>query len=229
MVHNWLVKQYYTNNLSAERLKRCYDIAPDRVRQYLEAEIDHVLSFILPTHRVLELGCGYGRVLDRLLDVASSVVGIDVSYESLCYARRTITQSGLHLAMMDAGRLAFSSAQFDVIVCIQNGISAFKVDTRALVRESMRVTKKGGVCLFSTYTESFWNNRLEWFKLQSEEGLIGEIDWNHTKEGVIRCKDGFKATTFSKSSLLKLTESLGLDAGIKEIDGSSLFWEIQVR
>ena len=222
------MKQYYTNNLSAERLRRCYDIAPVRVKQYLKAEIDHVLSFISPTHRVLELGCGYGRVLDRLLDVAASVVGIDVSYESLCYARHTINQSDLHLMMMDAGRLAFSSAQFDVIVCIQNGISAFKVDTRELVRESMRVTKKGGVCLFSTYTESFWNNRLEWFRLQSEEGLIGEIDWSRTKEGVIICRDGFKATTFSKSSLLKLTESLGLNADIKEIDGSSLFWEIEV-
>jgi 2-polyprenyl-6-hydroxyphenyl methylase/3-demethylubiquinone-9 3-methyltransferase len=92
----------------------------------------------------------------------------------------------------------------------------------------MRVTKNGGVCLFSTYSEKFWGNRLEWFRHQSEEGLIGEIDWNQTREGVIRCKDGFKATTFSKDSLLKLTESLGLTADIRELDGSSLFWEIHV-
>lgn len=223
-----LVKQYYSSHLSAERLKRCYDIAPPQVKQYLDAEIEHVLSFLSPSHCVLELGCGYGRILDRLFDVSKCVVGIDISYESLRYARQTINRPGLHLAMMDAARLGFASRQFDVVVCVQNGISAFKVDTHTLVRESMRVAKRGGMCLFSTYSEKFWKNRLEWFRLQSEEGLIGEIDWTQTCDGVIRCKDGFKATTFSKNSLLKLTESLGLTADIKEIDCSSLFWEVHV-
>ena len=222
------MKRYYADHLSAERLKRCYDIAPPRVKQYLEAEIQHVLSFISPSHHVLELGCGYGRVLDRLLDVTDYVVGIDISIESLSYAKHTINKSGLSLGMMDAAHLGFLKSQFDTVVCIQNGLSAFKVDTHALVRESMRVAKSGGVCLFSTYSEKFWEDRLDWFKLQSEEGLIGEIDWNHTKSGVIRCKDGFKATTFTKSSLVKLTKSLGLDADVREVDGSSIFWEIQV-
>lgn len=222
------MKQYYADRLSAERLKRCYDIAPPRVEQYLEAETEHVLGSIKSSHRVLELGCGYGRVLDRLLDVADCVVGIDLSYESLRYARQTIDRPNLHLAMMDAATLAFAPSQFDVVVCIQNSLSAFKVDTPTLVRESMRVAKRGGLCLFSTYSERFWDQRLEWFRLQSEEGLIGEIDWEHTREGIIRCKDGFKATTFSRNSLLKLTKSLGLKAEIKEVDRSSLFWEIHV-
>lgn len=222
------VKQYYTDHLSAARLKRCYEIAPPRVRQYLDAEIEHILGFVSPSHHVLELGCGYGRVLERLLGTTNYVVGIDVSYESLLYAKQTINRRGLHLVMMDAGRLSFAPNKFDIVVCIQNGISAFKVDTKILVRECMRVTKKGGLCLFSTYSERFWDKRLDWFRLQSEEGLIGEIDWNQTKDGVIRCKDGFKATTFSKSSLLKLTESLGIKAEIREVDNSSLFWEIHV-
>jgi hypothetical protein len=32
-------QEYYSEKLSAERLKKCYDIAPSRVRQYLDAEI----------------------------------------------------------------------------------------------------------------------------------------------------------------------------------------------
>ncbi len=222
------MKQYYAYHLSAERLKRCYDIVPKRVEQYLEAELAHVLSFVSPSCRVLELGCGYGRVLNRLLDVTDYVIGIDISFDSLCYASQTINRPGLYLAMMDAAHLAFRDSQFDVVICIQNGLSAFKVGTHALVSESLRVAKRGGVCLFSTYSEKFWKHRLEWFKIQSEEGLIGEIDWTRTKEGVIRCKDGFKATTFSKNSLLKISESLGLDAIIREVDSSSLFWEIRV-
>lgn len=223
------VKTYYADHLSAEGLKRCYDIAPPRVRQYLEAEISHVLSYVRPNHHVLELGCGYGRVLNRLLDVADRVVGIDISSISLQYASRWIRSPSLHLAMMDAAALALPPLQFDVVVCIQNSLSAFKMDTRTLVRECMRVTKRGGLCLLSTYSERFWDHRLEWFKLQSEEGLIGEIDWEKTRDGTIRCKDGFKATTFSRNSLVKLTRSLGLTADVREVDESSLFWEIHVN
>ena len=49
---------YYTAQLSAERLKRCYDIAPPRIVRYLEAELDFVAGRIRPFDTVLELGCG---------------------------------------------------------------------------------------------------------------------------------------------------------------------------
>ncbi len=52
---------YYSTHLAAERLRRCYEIAPTRVRRYLRAEIDFVLSRSGPAADVLELGCGYGR------------------------------------------------------------------------------------------------------------------------------------------------------------------------
>jgi len=54
---------YYGENLSGERLRRCYEIALPRVRQYLEAEIFYVLEQMDGKARILELGCGYGRVL----------------------------------------------------------------------------------------------------------------------------------------------------------------------
>ncbi|MGD2109726.1 MAG: hypothetical protein PVI86_10070, partial [Phycisphaerae bacterium] len=41
--------RYYAERLSAERLKRCYDIAPPRIQQYLDAEIRHVLGKVRPS------------------------------------------------------------------------------------------------------------------------------------------------------------------------------------
>ena len=220
---------YYADNFSARRLRLCYEIAPPRVRRYLEAEIRHALGKIRPADRVLELGCGYGRVLERLASQAGTVMGIDTSPSSLDLARRLLAGfSNCHLAVMDAVALGLPDAAFDVVVCLQNGISAFRVNERDLMREGVRVTRPGGTVLFSGYAERFWDTRLEWFELQAEHGLIGEIDRGRTHDGVIICKDGFEAATVSPDEFVALASSLGVQSVVEEVDGSSVFCEVRV-
>ena len=221
------MSEYYRDKLSVGRLDRVYAIAPPRIIQYLDAEIDHVLASVRPDDAVLELGCGCGRVLGPLARKARIVCGIDTSFESLAYGSAALERFGnCALAQMDAGRLGFRDGAFDRVVCIQNGISAFHVDARALVRESLRVTRPGGIALFSSYSEAFWKHRLEWFVLQAEAGLVGEIDWERTCEGTIVCTDGFTATTMGARRFAALVEELGASARIVEIDSSSVFCEI---
>ena len=74
---------YYSKSLHSNRLKKCYDVAPERVKQFLEAEIDFVLDKTMVDAIVLDLGCGYGRVTTRLAAKANAVVGIDISGENL--------------------------------------------------------------------------------------------------------------------------------------------------
>ena len=223
------VKDYYSRKLSAERLKRCYDVAPERVRRYLEAEIEFVLERMQPSSSVLELGCGYGRVLERLARKTSSVFGIDTSHESLQMARETPpVAAGWYLAQMNAARLGFRRRSFDTVICIQNGLSAFKVDQRELIEEAIRVTRPGGNVLFSSYAERFWEDRLEWFRAQSECGLVGEIDFEATGDGVIVCRDGFKATTVGLDDFVILTSGLDVATRITEVDDSSIFCEMVV-
>lgn len=221
---------YYNDKLSAERLKRCYEVAPPRVRQYLEAEQNHVLQKIRPGDTVLELGCGYGRILPQLAQKAGWVVGIDNSIASLLLGRQSLGGiANCHLLCMDAVQLAFRDRVFDCVICIQNGISAFHVNQQDLVRESLRVTKPGGTVLFSSYSDRFWRDRLHWFQLQSEAGLVGEIDQEKTGDGVIVCKDGFTATTVRPDKFRSLTAELDVDTRIVEVDESSLFCEIVPR
>lgn len=218
---------YYDSHLSAERLKHVYEIASPRIRQYLEAEIAHVLSFLQSNDEVLELGCGYGRVIKPLAERVGFVVGIDTSMASLQMARQYCqSMNNVSLCKMDAGRLGFIEGSFDVVVCIQNGISAFKVDPRTLIKEAVRVTRPDGQALFSTYLPEFWPHRLEWFEAQSAEGLLGEIDYDQTGNGVIVCKDGFRATTPRRGDLLRLTRGLPGTVRLVEVDRSSLFCEI---
>ena len=218
---------YYDDKLSAERLKRCYEIAPPRVQQYLKAEIAYVLEKIYPGDIVLELGCGYGRILPTLAQRARTVIGIDTSFASLVLASEMLTHIfNCLLLNMNALQLAFKDRVFDCVVCIQNGISAFHVDQRDLVRESVRVIKPGGRVLFSSYSDKFWEERMRWFEMQSEDGLLGEIDYERTRNGMIVCKDGFTATTVKPDEFLALTEELNLHAQIAEVDESSIFCEI---
>ncbi len=220
---------YYSQNLSAERLRRCYEIAPPRVRQYLQAEIRHVASRLRPSDTVLELGCGYGRVIRQLAGHARRLVGIDTSRPSLRLAQDLLSDvPNCALAQMDASRLAFRNRAFDTVVCIQNGISAFRVDPRALIHESIRVTRPGGMLLLSSYSAGFWSSRLRWFELQARYGLVGEIDAAATGDGVITCKDGFKATTFSADDFRSLLGEFGLLCRLEEVDESSLLCEVAV-
>ncbi len=223
------MKNYYSDMLSAERLKQCYEIAPPRVIQYLQAEADHVLEKINQQDVVLDLGCGFGRIIPQLSQKAGFAIGIDISFSSLLLARKSLQKySNCLLAEMDALHLGFSDQSFDVVICIQNGISAFHVDQKQLIRESIRVAKPGGMILFSSYSDKFWKDRLHWFQLQSEAGLLGEIDQDKTGNGEIVCKDGFRATTVGPLQFQILTSGFNVETGIVEVDDSSLFCEIKI-
>ncbi len=220
---------YYTEKLSAEHLRACYDLAPPRTKAYLEAEVDFVLSRTTPFMTVLELGCGYGRVLERLLHRVCVTCGIDTSLPSLRLALGFLGRKpSLRLACMDAIHMGFCDGVFDLTICTQNGICAFGVDQQQLFREALRVTRSGGLVLFSSYSARFWEHRLEWFEVQAAHHLIGEIDHDTTRNGVIVCKDGFRATTADTTTFEKLATGLGVTPRITEVDGSSLFCEIVV-
>jgi SAM-dependent methyltransferase len=213
----------YYGRLSAERLRRCYELAPPEVQAYLDAEVRYILASIRPGARVLELGCGFGRVLAALAARSGWLVGIDLSLSSLAFARRQfLDRSGMALAQMNVAVLAFRPATFDLICCPQNGVSAFHVDQRALIASTLRLVAPGGKALFFSYADAFWPHRLAWFRIQAAHGLVGEINESATGNGTIVCNDGFKATTVCPDRFLELTRCLGTSVAVSVLNGSSV-------
>lgn len=195
----------------------------------MDAETGHVLEKINPDNWVLDLGCGYGRLIPDIAQKAKIVIGVDKSMPSLMLAKEKLKTIRNHaLFRMNAIKLAFKDMVFDVVLCVQNGISAFHVNPKTLIKESIRVTKPKGKVLFSTYSEKFWNHRLKWFQIQADAGLLGKIDYTKTGNGVIVCKDGFRATTMRKEQFIELTSEFDVNIEIVEVDQSSLFCEITV-
>lgn len=221
------MEDYYEKRLSAASLRRCYELASPRVRRYLRAEIDYVVSRVTPGDVLLDAGCGYGRAVPAFAAAARFVVGIDTSAESLALAASELAAlPNCLFARMDATDLAFAGGSFDVVACIQNGASAFHVDLRRLVGELLRVTRPAGLLLMSTYSDRFWDERLAWFQAQAAAGLLGAVDLARSGGGVIVCTDGFTADTVRPEAVREALAGRDASLEVVEVDASSVFFAV---
>jgi 2-polyprenyl-3-methyl-5-hydroxy-6-metoxy-1,4-benzoquinol methylase len=216
-------KNYYAQRLNSAKLYQVYQTQLPRVRQYIEAEINFVRHKLPDQAKVLEIGAGYGRIMKELAPYAASVTGIDISENSVEFGQEYLKDyPNCQLKMMDAHNLEFG-LEFDIVLCLQNGLSAMKGDPRNLIKQGMQVLSPGGKAYFSSYSSKFWEHRLAWFHEQADKGLLGEIDLEKTQDGRIVCKDGFVATTYSAEDMEQLGQAIAYNYQIQEVDNSSIF------
>lgn len=216
------MSNYYADMLNAQSLFGVYETHLPRVKQYLEAEIDFVRKNLSGSERVLEIAAGYGRIIKALAPYCGSIVGMDISAENVALGGTYLKDCpNASMVVMDAHKMTFDGT-FDVILCLQNGLSAMQANP-GVVSSIINLLAPGGSVYFSSYSAQFWDWRLKWFEEQANKGLLGEIDYNRTKDGVIICKDGFKATTHSPESLKEIGDTVGLPYQITEVDESSIF------
>lgn len=219
---------YYAERLNAERLRQVYETKLPRVAEYLQREIDFVRSRLKKSDCVLEIAAGYGRIMREIAPSVKSVTGIDISEKNVAYGKEYLKNTkNAGLLVMDAHRLDMPG-QFDAALCLQNGLSAVRAnEPEAFAAKVLKALKAGGTAYFSTYHPKFWEQRVAWFKEQAAKGLLGELDIEKTKDGVIVCKDGFRATAHPRGTLEEIGRSTGYEWQIFEVDDSSLFLTIK--
>ncbi len=112
---------------------------------YVNATVEETLNRleINPGERILDLGCGTGSLIQRLLQVApeSEVVGIDASAEMLEIAKQKLPES-VDLKLGSADNLLFASNYFDIVVST-SAFHFFRSPSQAL-QEAKRVLKPNG-------------------------------------------------------------------------------------
>ena len=98
-----------------------------------------------PGGRLLDVGCGKGDLLARLLHRGWTVEGLEVDGEAAAYAR---TNHGLkvHVGALEGQR--FPDDVFDAVT--MNHVIEHVHDPIALIRESLRVLKPGGRLVLAT-------------------------------------------------------------------------------
>lgn len=220
------MNNYYADKLNSQSLFRVYETDISRVKQYLDEEIDFVRKKLSGTERVLEMAAGYGRIVKELAPYCDSIIGMDISAENVELGKEYLKDNpNASMVTMDAHVMAFDGT-FNVILCLQNALSAMRSNT-SVIDHIIKLLAPGGTAYFSSYSAKFWEWRLKWFEEQADKGLLGEIDYDQTKDGVIVCKDGFRAITHSLEQLGEIGEIIGLPYQIEEVDESSIFLIIQ--
>jgi SAM-dependent methyltransferase len=114
-------------------------------RQYkLERDTALAIELLGPTdcERILEVGCGYGRISSSLVGAAQiKLVGVDGSESMLQEWRQTLTGDATG-CRADAGQLPFKEESFDGVLC--TGVLMHLQDQRLALAELCRVLRPGG-------------------------------------------------------------------------------------
>jgi ubiquinone/menaquinone biosynthesis C-methylase UbiE len=164
-----------------------------------------ILEFALDTvrggRRVLDLGCGDGRVTGELSRAGVEVVGVDPSAVALERARSA--HPGLEFVAPGAdGSLPLGDSEFDVVVCLH--VLEHVADTQTLLSEARRVLVPGGRMVISVP----WHGTLKnvWIALRS-------FDRHHDPLAPV-------LRFYTESSLERLLEDFGFEqVTTRGIDG----------
>jgi 2-polyprenyl-6-hydroxyphenyl methylase/3-demethylubiquinone-9 3-methyltransferase len=130
--------------------------------------------------RALDLGSGGGLLAEALDDAGFSIVALDPSLRSLQAGQNHGAISGSNLMFVGGAgeQLPFADATFDAVVCME--VLEHVDDPGAVVAESARVLRHGGIFIYSGPNRTLVNRLGLVFVAQDLLGLVprGTHQWN---------------------------------------------------
>ncbi|HXR97884.1 MAG TPA: class I SAM-dependent methyltransferase [Terriglobales bacterium] len=135
-----------------------------RIQYERRIELEAVVGRLRLTaaDRVLDAGCGVGRITRALLTAPADVVAVDFSHARLAHLREAVAPTRrLTLATADVTRLPFAAESFSVIVHTQVLEHIPTPEARvAMLRSFRRLLRPGGTLCLTVYNFSEpWRRR----------------------------------------------------------------------
>ena len=121
--------------------------------RYLEEELSYIKSAVSKDARVLEVGCGAGRVIKELAPLVLEIVGTDHSFAQVEAADRILNKyKNVKIVFCDGRNIPTPDAYFDLTFSAFNTFGNLCYDKFRVLLEMRRVTK--GRVLLSVYGEN---------------------------------------------------------------------------
>jgi SAM-dependent methyltransferase len=131
-----------------------------------------------PTLRVLDAGCGSGRLLDELRDYGQ-VTGLDLNPDSVEVAR---SRGHEDVVQGPVEQLPWPDETFDIVISLD--MVEHTADDRVTLRELRRVTKQGGHFLMTVpalralwSSHDVFNNHFRRYDRRMMRSLAGDTGW----------------------------------------------------
>jgi len=149
--------------------------------------IDSLIELLPPRARVLDVGCGYGRIALPLARTGHDVHGLDHSPNLVEAARMAADADGIAvgLSVGSMTNLPYRSGSFDALICLWSAFFELLEETEQVeaIGEMWRVLRPKGLTLIEgpVYRESTDEETQEGIR----RGPEGRIAWIHV-EGILK-------------------------------------------
>jgi SAM-dependent methyltransferase len=125
-------------------------------RELRPAEVMLLVRYRDELHgRLLELGCGAGRLTSYLTEIGTEVHGVDVSRAMIERSRKRVPEATFHEADF-TDLSSFDDASFDAVLAPCNVLDILSDDERSdLLDQLRRVVAPGGLLMMSTHNRGY--------------------------------------------------------------------------
>lgn len=147
--------------------------------------------------KIVDLGCGQGRLLVPLALAGYDITGVDFTKESIQSAENNLKLKNLNAKLIceDIGKFLAStdSYAYNVVLCLE--VLYLMKDAESILKDTIRILKKGGLLIVSLRTKyhtvlhmlnsKYYQRALKLAKAP-EDSFLTKDDFNaFTKEGAI--------------------------------------------
>jgi ubiquinone/menaquinone biosynthesis C-methylase UbiE len=143
-------------------------------------ELNDFLKLLPTGSKVLDIGCGSGKIAKYLTDHGHNLVGIDISRNMLKLAKHAVPAAEFH--KQDVCDLDFPEGSFDGALALYSIIHVPRKYHFGIFKKINRILKPKGIALISVggsnlenYIDENWMNwgsRMYWSHFELEKNLI---------------------------------------------------------
>ena len=137
-------------------------------RSYVWPDLQKFKTYVQEGNKVLDLGCGNGRLVELFKDLDVEYLGVDGSFGLINSAKKSFPDKNFQV--MDALNLDLPENSYDVILCVSVLNHIAKENQQQFIDNLKKVLKPNGVLLLSNW--SLWNikgKKSVWHKVKDDK------------------------------------------------------------